>query len=70
MDLSADTNQARGLDSRERDRLRQAFPGPYAEGQTAHANGLDLSANPYRQGTDEHNAWYVGYTDAENAFNA
>lgn len=66
MNLPTDTPLARGLDSRERDRLRQAYPGPYAEGYAAYTNGLDLSDNPYREGTDEHNAWYVGYTDAED----
>ncbi|MEM1043857.1 MAG: hypothetical protein AAGI91_14665 [Bacteroidota bacterium] len=67
MALSPDTPAARGHDSRERDRARQAYPDAYAEGAAAFHSGAPLSANPYPQNSGEHAAWRFGYTDAQKA---
>jgi len=37
--------------------------GPYFEGDTAASQGRDIDENPYREGTDDHEEWNVGWTD-------
>jgi hypothetical protein len=31
------------------------------EGEAARADGLDVSRNPYREGTQEHTSWLKGW---------
>ncbi len=65
MSAPSETPRPTGTDSFERDEFRQQYPGPYAEGSAAFKDGLSLSDNPYATDTGEHDAWDVGYDDAQ-----